>query len=167
MTMARSLLLETNLLLFYLVAQVDLTLLQSFKRVSNLKTSDLQPLRDLVEAFSLLVTTPHILTEVSNFIDQAPQHWRLRLIDALRSFVVDSPEYFEASRVLVNKREFAQLALADVSLLSLSHTAVIATLDYELFQRIAVAGGQAVHLDHVRGEAAPRRANKPQGKPDA
>ena len=166
-SVARSLLLDTNLLLLYLVTQVDLSLLHNFKRVSNFQASDLQPLRDLVEAFSQVVTTPHVLTEVSNFVDQVPPPWRPQMIQALRSFVLNHLEYFEASEHLVNTPEFSQLGLADVSLLSLSNTATIATLDYKLFHRILNTGGQAIHFDHVRGERTPPRTSKSRGNTNA
>jgi hypothetical protein len=150
--MRRLLLLDTNLLLFFLVAQVDLAILRSFKRVSLFRTSDLVPLRDLVEAFSALITTPHVLTEVSNFVDQAPPQWRPQLIDALRGFAEHQEERYEQASGLAMRNEFQHLALTDTGLLSLSKDAVVATLDYELYHRILAAGGRAVHFDEVRGE---------------
>jgi hypothetical protein len=138
------------LLLFFLAMQVDLGILRSFKRVSNFRSSDLQPLKDLVGAFSALITTPHVLTEVSNFIDQAPPQWRPQLIDALRSFIIEQEEHFEESSRLVELPEFAHLALADTALLSLSRSVSVATLDYELYGRILAVGGRAIHFDHVR-----------------
>ncbi len=154
--MRRSLLLDTNLLLFFLVTQVDLSILRSFKRVSQFRTSDLVPLRDLVEAFSALIATPHVLTEVSNFVDQAPLQWRSHLIFALRRFAEDQEERYERASSLAVRNEFQHLALTDTGLLSLSTDAVVATLDFELYHRILAAGGAAVHFDEVRGNSSSR-----------
>lgn len=158
------LLLDTNVLLFYLAAQVDLAMLGSYKRLSAFRTADLQPLRDLVEAFSAIITTPRVLTEVSNFIDQAPVPWRPQLIEALRTFVEKHEERFEASIGLAQRVEFKELALADTALLSLSKCAVIATLDGRLYQRVLASGGKAVNFDHVRGRTSKRRGDSELGR---
>ena len=155
--MSRLLLLDTNLLLFFLVTQVNLDMLRTFKRVRGFSASDLQPLRDMVEAFSALITTPHVLTEVSNFVDQAPLPWRPQLIAALQKFAREQQERYERSADLVLRDEFKQLALADTALLSLSDKVSIATLDYELYGRIVARGGKAIHFDHVRGASGGRR----------
>ncbi len=89
------------------------------------------------------------------------------MIAALRSFVLDHPESFEASTGLVQKHEFAQLGLTDVSLLSLSKTFVVVTLDHPLHNRILAAGGQAIHFDHVRETQTPRQAGNTRSKHDA
>jgi len=153
--MTRLLLLDTNLLLFFLVAQVDLSIVRSFKRVSQFRASDLQPLRDMVEAFSSLTTTPHVLAEVSNFVDQAPVQWRSQLIEALRSFAEDHQERYESSAQLMSREEFRKLALTDTALLSLSREMVVATLDYRLHGQILAWGGQTIHFDDVRGAGSP------------
>ena len=160
--MVRLLLLDTNLLLFFLVTQVDLSLLKSFKRVTQFRASNLQPLRDMVEAFSSLTTTPHVLAEVSNYVDQAPVQWRSQLVEALRRFTEDHKERYESSSLLMSREEFPKLALTDTALLSLSREMVIATLDYRLYGQILASGGQAIHFDEVRG-AGPRVLSKRRG----
>ena len=146
------LLLDTNLLLFYLVSVVDLSLLSRFKRVSSFRLSDVLLLQSLVGGFRAMITTPHILTEASNFIDQAPMDWRDSLIEALRAFAEGHQEYYEASALLMNRVEFRRLALTDTALAALSREATVATLDYELYGRIVHDGGMAVHFDHLRGK---------------
>ena len=151
--MAGSLLvLDTNLLLLYLVSVVDLTLLNRFKRVSSFRLSDVLLLQGLVGGFRAMMTTPHILTETSNLVDQAPGDWRNSLIEALRQFAQGQREFYQASALLMNHVEFRRLALADTALVALSHEATVATLDYELYGRIIGNGGMAVHFDHLRGK---------------
>ena len=87
----------------------------------------------------------------------------MQVREALGWFVIKHPEYFETSADLVTKREFAQLALADVGLLSLCKRVFIATLDDKLYPRIVAAGGQAVRFNHVREATLPHRANEPRG----
>ena len=151
--MSRPLLLDTNLMLFYLVMTVDLSLLSRFKRVSGFHLADVQLLRDLVRHSRGLWTTPHVLTEVSNFVGQAPQGWRLRLVVALGDFAREQEERYTASSALVDMAQFGPLGMTDTALLALSGEATVATLDYELFERISHVGGYAVHFNHVRRSA--------------
>ncbi len=149
---ARLLALDTNLLLLYLVSMVDLRLLNHFKRVSSFRLSDVLLLQNLVAGFSVMITTPHILTEASNLAEQAPPAWRMRLMDALRDFAEMQQEVYEPSASLTRRKEFRQLALADTALLALTRDVTVATLDYELYGRILQDGGMAVHFDHLRGK---------------
>ena len=67
--------LDTNLLLLWLVARTDPRLLEQFKRVQMFTYQDIQILQDILNPYTEFVTTPHILSESRNFIDQAPS-WR-------------------------------------------------------------------------------------------
>ena len=62
----RGLLLDANLLLLYLVGELEVGLVPRFKRTRAFTAEDFLLLKGVVEFFSILVTTPGILTEVSN-----------------------------------------------------------------------------------------------------
>ena len=78
--------LDTNMMLLWLVVQTDLALLNNFKRVRNFDRTDVVLLRNLLEFCERFVTTPHILAETDNFIDQAPTYRRNDLRVNLRRF---------------------------------------------------------------------------------
>ena len=143
---------DTNVLLFFLVAQTDLSLLRTFKRVQNFDSPDVEILRDVLEPFRNMVTTPHVLTEVSNFIDQAPQYRRADLVRALQTFIHSTTESYHESRVLSDRDEFAALGLSDTALSALSDECTVITLDFHLAGRIRQAGGSVINFQHARSQ---------------
>jgi hypothetical protein len=63
------LLIDTNLLLLYLVGKTNPGRIANFKRTSRYTVEDFDLLGQIVEQFRTLVTTPHVLTELSNLRD--------------------------------------------------------------------------------------------------
>lgn len=142
--------LDTNLLLLWLVGLVDPTLLLTFKRVNIFTTEDLTTLAELLLGFQAVVTTPHVLTEVSNFTDQTPPHRRPEMKSQLRRFAQECAEIYHASAGLVLRPEFDPLGLADTALSSLSSTTTVITVDRHLAARIALGGGRVINFNHYR-----------------
>jgi hypothetical protein len=143
---------DTNILLFWLVAQTDISLLRTFKRVQNFNAQDVEVLRDVLKPFQTIATTPHVLTEVSNFIDQAPQYRRADLFETFRDFINSNAESYEESRILSQRDEFFDLGLADTGLSSLSSQFTVITMDFQLTGRIRRAGGAVINFQQVRSE---------------
>ena len=147
-----TLLLDTNILLLFLVVRVDAGLLSTFKRVSNFDESDVALLVEVVKRYSQIITTPHILAEVSNFVDQAPIHRRRELVGAFRRFAEDQQEHYEQAMELVRRPEFESLGLADTGIYSLSASVTVLTADGRLYSRIIAAGKLAINFNHLRGK---------------
>lgn len=143
---------DTNILLFYLVAQTDISLLRTFKRVQNFDTQDVELLRDVLEPFQTIITTPHVLAETSNFIDQAPRYRRADLFETFRDFIKSNAESYEESTILSQRHEFFDLGLADTGLSSLSSQFTVITMDFHLSGRIQKAGGAVINFQHTRSK---------------
>jgi len=149
---ARIALLDTNVLLLWLVGLTDPSLLVTFKRVDTFDAEDLSLLGRLLRRYQSLITTPHVLTEVSNFVDQAPQYRRRELVAALRHFVEGHRELYEASSKLVGHQDFEHLGISDTGLSALSFDAVVITTDFHLWGRILSHGGNCVNFNHLRSK---------------
>ena len=145
-------LLDTNVLLLFLVGETDVSLLKTFKRMQAFEAGDLGLLADALRPFRQILTTPHVLAETSNFVDQAPLYRRQDLIAALRRFAERNEERFEAAKELMTRKEFEYVGLADVGLVSLSSVATVLTIDYRLAYEISVNRGAVVNFQHLRGE---------------
>ena len=143
-------LLDTNVLLLLLVAWTDASLLRRFKRVSQFRQQDVDLLVDLVLRFRGLLTTPHVLAEVSNFLDQAPQQSRSEIQAALKLFIRRAEEIFERSSLLIDRAEFDALGLADTGLSALSDRATVITTDFHLHGRILQRGGRCINFQQLR-----------------
>ena len=68
----RGLLLDTNLLLLFVVGECDIRAVQTFKRTKIFAIEDFYLLQKFVRHFAKIVTTPNVLTEVSSFLNQLP-----------------------------------------------------------------------------------------------
>ncbi len=62
----RGLLVDANLLLLYFLGSYDRKQISSNKRLATFSVEDFDLIVRVLKLFSLLVTTPNILTEVSN-----------------------------------------------------------------------------------------------------
>ena len=142
--------LDTNLLLLWLVARTDIALLLQFKRVQAFTRRDIELLRHVVEPFHTFVTTPHILSETSNFIDQAPPARRSVLIDELKDFIRAGIEIYAPATMLIERDEFNALGLTDTAMAELSADAVIITVDFRLAGKIEAMGGSALNFNYYR-----------------
>jgi hypothetical protein len=134
----KGILLDSNLLLVLLAGKLDSRLFGRFKRISAYSLDDFELLERLVQRFSILVTTPHILAEVSNLANSLSEQWRedwLHNMAALLSCHGDKPFFDECwtpAKQLVLKPEFLAFGLTDASLAELSGYALILTDDFRL-----------------------------------
>ena len=74
----KGVLVDTNILLLYFVGTVNRDRIERFKRTKTFTTNDYDVLVRLLSIFQKIVTTPNILTEVSNFINQLGEPERSR-----------------------------------------------------------------------------------------
>jgi hypothetical protein len=149
-TEGKTAVLDTNVLLLLLVAQTDISLLKTFKRVQSFEASDISLLESILSRFQSFISTPHVLAEVSNFVDQAPPYRRSDLVQALRRYVDTHAERYEAARVLADSKEFALLGLTDTGLTHLSGESVVITVDFRLAGKIEALGGSVINFNHAR-----------------
>lgn len=66
----QGLLIDTNILLLFVVGSVNPDLIPKLSCTSNYSIQDFQIVETAIDFFETKVTTPHILTEVSNLVDR-------------------------------------------------------------------------------------------------
>lgn len=142
--------LDTNLVLLLLVAQVDSTLLSTYKRVTMFTQTDIGLLSELLDEFDVACTTNSILTEVNNLLQHAPAHRRPMLMSKLAEYVADIAELNIPSVDLVKLDAFFQLGLTDAGLSQLAKTYTVITTDFHLAGRILAAGFHSINFNHLR-----------------
>ena len=147
---SRNAVLDTNLVLLLLVAQVDRSLLTRYKRVQMFTDRDIPLLNQLLGSFQRTLTTPQVLTEISNLLWQAPPHAQRRLKAVFAQYIGATPEIYVRSDELVKRDTFFELGVTDCSLedASLQHT--IITMDFRLAGKILSMGRHALNFNHAR-----------------
>ncbi len=141
---------DTNVLLLWLVARTDPGLVDGFKRVQMFDYDDVKSLRMVMASFARVITTPHVLAETSNFLQQAPIHRRTALVRELVNYTNTAVEQYRPANALSQRAEFEALGLTDTAIIDLSDNILVLTTDHNLAGRIITSGGNALHFNDLR-----------------
>jgi hypothetical protein len=114
--------------------------------------SDFELLQRVLSQFDLLVTTPNILTEVSNLLGQLPDNLRgqyyasfAAALDAL----VD--EHYIPSKRLVLQSRFPRLGLTDTGIIEQARDRhLVLTCDLPLYNHLCDQGVDVINFNHIR-----------------
>jgi len=152
----KSILLDSNLLLVFLAGSMNSRLFGSFKRVSAYTRDDFDLLVRMLGSFTVLLTTPHILTEVSNLANTMPEQFKQdwhRNIAALIATQQDTPslrERWTSALELAAMPEFVAFGIADAALTKVSSDALVVTEDYRLSNVLRSQGVPVINFGDLR-----------------
>lgn len=148
----RGAVIDANLLLLLLVGTVRRELVGAFKRTRQYTAEDWDVLEGVLGQLGTLVTTPNVLTEVSNLGDWLEGPDRERFVQAFRLFVGQVRESRRESRRLVGHDAFPALGLTDVSLAQAARKGhrLLVTDDFALHQRCERDGIASLNFSHLR-----------------
>jgi rRNA-processing protein FCF1 len=142
---------DTNLLLVLLVGGLDPRQVERFKRTSAYTKQDYALLAEFVGEFRQMMTTPNVLTEVSNLLGQLAEPMRRRALVGLGALTGRLAEKYLPSSTLVADQHFPLLGLADTSIIASVNKAVtVLTDDLDLYLRLSTAGVDVVNFNHLR-----------------
>ena len=146
----RGLLLDSNLLLLYVVGISDRRLIRSFKRTQAFTDADFRLLVGLMSAFDVLVTTPHVLTEVNGLMNALKGAHKPRVRARMSLAALEWDERHVPARDLVGAAAFLGFGLTDAALAALSQSEdgpLVMSTDGALVQFISRSGGVADHFE--------------------
>jgi len=144
-------LVDANLLLLYVVGAYDTDHVERFKRTSTFTADDFQLLDRLLGHFSTIVTTPPILTEVSNFVGQLSDGHRRPCTRLLRRLIPELEEEHRASAMVTEHDYFLQFRLTDAGIADIAAgTYLVVTDDLPLYHRLANDREAVLNFNHLR-----------------
>lgn len=149
------LVIDTNLLLLYLVGLHDPDRIETFKRTRAYSVDDFDLLVYVINQFGRFSTTPNILTEISNLIEGV-QYDDVPLLTVLRDKVNYREEYYVESRgVLSNEDEtFVKFGLSDTVLYQLARANyLILTDDLPFCAFLQKKGLPALNFNNLRSDS--------------
>ena len=147
----KGILVDTNILLLYFVGSFDPNLISSFKRTLQFTVEDFDTLLLLLDPFDKFITTPNILTEVSNLSGQLGEPARTPFFQTLaEKFILMEERYIESSDA-AQQEEFVKLGLTDTGILKLSKDQyLVLTDDFRLSQFLQKKDVDVINFNHVR-----------------
>ena len=147
----RGVLLDTNLLLVYLVEMFDPGRLTKFKRTVAFTADDFYLLTQLLHFLGRIVTTPNILTEVNSFSNQLPEAVKKDYYAEFARRILLVDEHYIASEQVSSLASFARLGLTDLGIEKLSRNRyLVLTDDLKLTHHLHSLGIGAINFNHVR-----------------
>ncbi len=133
---------DTELLLLYFVGTIDLNLIRNFRRTAKFSEEDFFLVSKFIELFEIQITSPHILTEVSNFFGN-----KTELHYFLRDYLKLIEEKYLKSIEISEQAAFIDFGLADIAMAEISKDKyLIFTNDNSLFGYLINTGIDAVNL---------------------
>lgn len=148
----KGILLDTGPLVLLIAGLYDQDFIERHKPTRNkFLKQDYASLMVVLDGFKTIVTTPHILTEVSNLLGQAPEQITPKLLALLAQFVNGMEEKFIPCKDFAGKDFFPKCGVADSCVLEdTSGEYLIVTIDWPLSQRLEKMGRDVFNFNRVR-----------------
>ena len=148
---SRGVLIDSNILLLYVVGAISPRRIPTFKRTSTFAEEDFTTLTQLLAPFARLVTTPHIMTQVSNLVGQMSRNETAQAHIVRARLVATMEETYVETAVLGRHHHFAKLGVADTGILSVTGAGLLVlTDDVALADWLGRAGIDALNFNHIR-----------------
>ncbi|MGQ0653409.1 MAG: hypothetical protein ACT4P4_14265 [Betaproteobacteria bacterium] len=141
---------DANLLFLLIAGGVKGELVGRHRRLEKYVPEDLAVLRSIIGSFRAHVTTPHVLTEVSNLAGSFWGDLRAAIFSAIAGYSHLATEIFSESRVLTKREIFLRCGLADAMLESADSAFVILTDDLPLATFLESNRRLVVNFNHYR-----------------
>ncbi|MEK6407139.1 MAG: PIN domain-containing protein [Acidobacteriota bacterium] len=149
----KGLLVDSNLLLLYFVGAYDPARISTFKGTYSrgFREDDFNLLTKLVGLFDKIVTTPNILTEVSNLSGQLRKDEKQAYYVDFGKVVPLFAEYYVESTQICALQHFKDFGLTDSGIITLaSGKFLVLTDDGPLAGYLQNVGVDVINFNHVR-----------------
>ena len=142
---------DANILLLHFIGSFDRDLVGRFKRTAQYVPDDFILLRRLLSLFRGILTTPNILTEVSNLASRIQDPLRTHVFESFRDRIQVLDERFVPSAEASRQDEFTRLGLTDVVLARIAAKQfLVLTDDLNLYLCLEQHGVDVLNFSHIR-----------------
>jgi hypothetical protein len=145
----KSVILDSNLLLLLLIGGFRLRLIANFKRTAKYSIEDFEVLLRFLGNFSRILTTPHVLTEVSNLANSLPEWQKQEWGEFFRVRIAQLQEAHETSAEIAQAPGFVLLGLTDAALSRLAQNTLLITDDRRLCGYLKALSIDAYNFDDL------------------
>lgn len=148
---SQGLLVDANILLLFVVGTSNPARIEKFKRTRQFRVEDYRLLGSFLAHFRRRVTTPCVLTEVSNLVSQLGDPDRRRCLETLGREILIVEEHYQPSATFAADELFSEIGLTDCSIRYLANAKfLVLTDDYRLTNRLHSLELPAVNFNHLR-----------------
>lgn len=138
---------DTNILLVYFVGRYRQDAISRYKRTRQFSVDDFRLLEWILGPFRRMVTTPNVLTEVSNLAGRMEPAF----FEALATHLEVLDERYLSSREVATSRHFSRSGLTDACILSVvQRNLLLLTDDLPLYHRAQASNVPSINFNHIR-----------------
>ncbi|MEM8641452.1 MAG: PIN domain-containing protein [Cyanobacteria bacterium P01_G01_bin.54] len=143
---------DTNLFLLWLVGLTNSERIEKFKRTKKYTIADYKQLRELLGLFARIVTTPHILAEVSNLANQLNDPDRGKCLSNLQVILNNGiVEKYVLGAEISKDKKFATFGIKDCGIKYIApQKFLVLTDDFKLKQYLEGSGIDAINFENLR-----------------
>lgn len=135
-----------------MIGSYDRERVRTFRRTSAFSPADFDLLRKTLAQYRGVVTTPPILTEVSNLMGDA---FHAQIAPTIVGICTDFHEHAPRMEQVFAQRNFNRLGFADASVLTAAgEDVVVLTDDVQLYLAVLDTGHDALNFAHLRQHGA-------------
>jgi len=144
-------LLDTNLLLVYILGSINPLQINRWKRTKPYGTKDLRFLVDFVSRMNAVFVAPGVAAETSNFLGELGGDLRRLTLERLKSYLVESREISFSCQAVANLAEFPRLGFTDSTLCEAARGgSLILTDDFPLANYLDSKNLGVLNYHHIR-----------------
>ena len=148
---APPILLDTNLLLLFVVGTTSRDYISKHKRLTQFTVKDFDTLIQLIERAPEVLLLPNTLTETSNLAAYIGEPAKTDIFRMLHTVISNSREQYIRSNIAAGRQEFIRLGLTDSALVEASTNEVaVLTTDFNLYHAALSKGTPAINFNHLR-----------------
>ena len=148
---AKGILIDTNILLLYLVGSINKERITKFKRTNQFIPEDYSLLLELFKNFQKVVTTPNILTEVNSLANQLGEPERSQCLNTFASLISLFDEEYLDSTSISNYELFSRFGLTDCGIILLAKDKyLVLTDDLKLHLYLKSLGIDTINFNNLR-----------------
>lgn len=144
--------LDTNLLVMYLIGTYNPELVPEFKRTETYTVDDFEMLQYYVSQFDKLIVTPHVLAETWNFVEKIPKHEFQDFLNKAVPFLeVCDEEQVDKNDILLSG-SFSFIGVTDMGVIraAQSRKCLVITDDLRAYAYFFENGVDTININHLR-----------------
>jgi len=150
---SRGILIDTNILLLWCVGTVNPKRISKFNRTEKFVVEDYETILKNLQYFSKIVTTPQILTEVNNLVNQVGEPERFQCLQVLAKQMTILDEFYIASAEIGKRDKFTKFGLTDCGIIEVARDKnLVLTDDFKLANYLPKTGIDTLNFNNFRAD---------------
>ncbi|OGU10442.1 MAG: hypothetical protein A2X61_06165 [Ignavibacteria bacterium GWB2_35_12] len=148
---SKGVIIDSNLVLYFFIGSYDNNLVNRFKVTKKFGIAGFEILWNLIDHFDKIITTPHILTEISNLSNKLEGIYKVEYFNLFFQKLETIDELFLPAKDNFADDRYRKFGLTDAAIVNLSKTKsyLVLTDDIPLYQILLKSEIDVINFTHL------------------